>query len=149
MYIRLTLIWIFQYSRYLKKDFEDAMHEVQQGLIPETRVVEEKTKSGYNVYRTFHGIQPTTRRRHKPRVTFDVDEEAPSKPARRPMSDGNEAKTPTSKRFSIPLNLKSSLYSRRKSKESGTQMARFKVSKVSEDQEEGSEATSPMLDSKV
>ncbi|XP_078317414.1 uncharacterized protein LOC111120045 isoform X2 [Crassostrea virginica] len=137
------------YSRYLKKDFEEAMHEVQQGYIPETRVVEEKTKSGYNVYRTFHGIQPTTRKRHKSRVTFDVEEEAPSKSARRPMSDGNEAKTPTSKRFSMPLSMKSNLYSRRKSKESGARMARFKVSKVNEDQEEGSEATSPMLDSKV
>lgn len=143
-----------QYSRYLKKDFEDALHQVQEGYIPETRVVEEKTKSGYNVYRTFHGLQPTVRRRTKPRVTFDVDEEIPAKHAPRPMSDGSNSKSHTSKRFSIPLNLRSKLYTRRKSKESKNEaeLTRFEVSKVDEEPEDfspSSDARNPMLDANV
>lgn len=142
------------YSRYLKKDFEDAMRQVQEGYIPETRVVEEKTKSGYNVYRTFHGLQPTARRRPKPRVTFDVHEETPAKRVPRPMSDGSNSKSQSSKRFSIPLNLGSKLYTRRKSKESKNEaeLTRFKVSKVDEEPEETSpmsDARNPMLDANV
>lgn len=142
------------YSRYLKKDFEDALHQVQEGYIPETRVVEEKTKSGYNVYRTFHGLQPTVRRRTKPRVTFDVDEETPAKHVPRPMSDGSNSKSHASKRFSIPLNLRSKLYTRRKSKESKNEaeLTRFEVSKVDEEPEDfspSSDARNPMLDANV
>lgn len=143
-----------QYSRYLKKDFEDALHQVQEGYIPETRVVEEKTKSGYNVYRTFHGLQPTVRRRTKPRVTFDVDEETPAKHVPRPMSDGSNSKSHAPKRFSIPLNLRSKLYTRRKSKESKNEaeLTRFEVSKVDEEPEDfspSSDARNPMLDANV
>ncbi|XP_062603594.1 uncharacterized protein LOC134265399, partial [Saccostrea cucullata] len=144
-----------QYSRYLKKDFENALHQVQEGLVPETRVVEEKTKGGYNVYKTYHGLHPV-RRRHRPQVTFNLEGESPTKQDSRPMSDGSPQKSPSKKRFSLntklsPLTLNSNLYTRRKSKEnsSETPLSRFKVSKVDKEEGQNSDVRDPLLDSEV
>lgn len=125
---------ILQYSRYLQKDFRSARQKYQEDFIPESRVVEEKTKSGYNVYKTYHGLHRSIRKRTKPRVSFNLLEETPTKPAPRPMSDGYPAKISTNKQAAASLQLKSDLYSRRTSKDSKSrdQETRFAVSKVNE-----------------